>query len=217
MTTDNLNLSGADEVTVDFSYIARSMDNSNEDFWLQVSTNGGSSYTTVEEWNRGDEFENLVREAGNAVINGPFTSNTRLRFRCDASGNSDWVYIDDVVITACENGSAQDEGETSLTNDNDDNTVEMEAEELRPVLTDIELYPVPTADYLAVQFDNSIEMQSSLYIVDMYGKVMLKQEFIPEVGAYQQQLDTSELPEGIYFVLVQQGDQMVTKRFVIIR
>jgi len=28
------------------------------------------------------------------------TDQTQLRFRCDASGNSDYIYIDEVVISA---------------------------------------------------------------------------------------------------------------------
>ncbi|MEL6718532.1 MAG: GEVED domain-containing protein, partial [Bacteroidota bacterium] len=104
-TTDLLDLSAYNEITVDFTYVPVSMDNSNEDFWLQISTNGGSSYTTVEEWNRGDEFENDIRYFESVVVNGPFSTNTRIRFRCDASGNADWVYLDDIVVTACDGGS----------------------------------------------------------------------------------------------------------------
>ena len=101
MSTNNLDLSAYSEVTISFSYIANSFDSSTEDFWLQVSSNGGTSYTTVEEWNLGDEFQNNQRENDNVVLAGPFTSNTRFRFRCDATANGDQVYIDDVVITAC--------------------------------------------------------------------------------------------------------------------
>ena len=104
-TSPEYDFSSATSLIVDFTYIAVSMDNSNEDFWLQLSTNGGASYETVEEWNLNDEFVNNVREFENVTINGPFSSNTRLRFRCDASGNSDWVYIDDIVIESCEDGS----------------------------------------------------------------------------------------------------------------
>ncbi len=71
MTTDNLDLSVYSQIEVQFSYYCRSMDKSSEDFWLQISTDGGSSFDTIEEWNRGD-----------------------------ASSNQDRVYIDDVIITA---------------------------------------------------------------------------------------------------------------------
>ncbi|MFT5263690.1 MAG: hypothetical protein ACI8YQ_002434, partial [Polaribacter sp.] len=108
-TTDNLGLSFYDELTVDFTFIARSMEN-NEDFWLQISTDGGSSYATVAEWARGSEFQNDVRYFESVTIEGPFTNATRLRFRCDASSNGDRVYLDDVLVTGCNNG----EGNTRI-------------------------------------------------------------------------------------------------------
>ncbi|MGJ8653633.1 MAG: carbohydrate-binding protein [Opitutaceae bacterium] len=101
MTTNNLTLSGYSELKVELSYICASMDNSSEDFWLQISTDGGSNFTTVEEWNESDEFVNDVRYNDSVTILGySLNDQTQLRFRCDASGNSDWVYIDDVVISA---------------------------------------------------------------------------------------------------------------------
>jgi fibronectin type 3 domain-containing protein len=100
-TTDSLNLSGYSEVKVDFWYYPRSMDNSNEDFWLQISTDGGSNFTTVEEWNTGDEFVNGNFYPDSVTITGyALTSNTQLRFRCDASGNNDYIYIDEVIVSA---------------------------------------------------------------------------------------------------------------------
>ncbi|SEQ39840.1 M14 family zinc carboxypeptidase [Neolewinella agarilytica] len=105
LTSDILDLSAYSEINVAFTYVPVSMDNVNEDFWLQVSTDGGSSYTIVEEWNRGDEFQNNLRYFEDVTIQGPFTANTRLRFRCDASGNSDWIYLDDIVVSSCPGGS----------------------------------------------------------------------------------------------------------------
>jgi len=100
-TTGNLALAGYAEVKVDFWYICISMDNSAEDFWLQISTNGGSSFDTVEEWNEGDEFVNGTFYPDSVTITGYTLNNTtQLRFRCDASGGADDVYIDEVLVSA---------------------------------------------------------------------------------------------------------------------
>ena len=99
LTTDNLNMSGKSEVRVSFSYITRSMDNSNEDFWLQISTDGGSTYTTVADYDQGDEFQNGQRYNESVTITGfSLTNQTRIRFRCDASGNRDEVFLDDIRV-----------------------------------------------------------------------------------------------------------------------
>jgi hypothetical protein len=74
---------------------------SGEDFWLQISTDGGSNFTTVEEWDEGDEFIDDNTYSDSVTITGyTLTSNTQIRFRCDASGNSDYIYIDEVVVSA---------------------------------------------------------------------------------------------------------------------
>ena len=100
MTTNSLDLSGYGEITVEFSFIANSFDSPTEDFRLQISNNGGG-FALVEEWNRDDEFVNGQRVNDIVTIPGPFSSDTRLRFRCDATADGDQVYIDDVVIKAC--------------------------------------------------------------------------------------------------------------------
>ncbi len=213
MTTDDLSLANAEEVTVDFSYIARSMDNSNEDFWLQVSTNGGGSYQTVEEWNRGDEFENLVRENDSVVIPGPFTNNTRLRFRCDASGNNDWVYIDDVVITACQNSSAvEEEEELAL-----DGPVVMEEESSTPMrnMSALHLYPVPAQDQIQVEFNNLKAVSTSLYVYDMYGQLHQINQLIPTEGKHIETVSLVDLKDGVYFIVLHQNGERLSKRFVI--
>lgn len=99
-TTDALDLSEYSNITIDFNYITDLVE-SGEDFWLQVSTDGGNIYNTVEDWIAGAEFENGVRNVESVTIEGPFSSNTHLRFRMDASANSDLIYIDDVKITGC--------------------------------------------------------------------------------------------------------------------
>ena len=101
MSTGDLTLSGYSEVRVDFAYYCVSMDSSREDFWLQISTDGGVIYDTVEEWNVKGEFVNDQFYQDSVTIGGyTLTDQTRIRFRCDASGNGDDVYIDDVTVSA---------------------------------------------------------------------------------------------------------------------
>ena len=101
ITTDDLALSSYSEVKVDFWYKAVSMDNSNEDFWLQISTNGGGNYTTVQSWAESTDFQNGTFYDESVTITGySLTDQTRIRFRCDASNNGDDVYIDEIRVSA---------------------------------------------------------------------------------------------------------------------
>jgi len=103
MTTDPIDMSTYDEAIIDFSYYVNSFDDANEDFFLEISLNGGG-FTQVEEWNLGDEFVNNQRYNESVTVTGyTLDANTRFRFRADASENGDQVYIDDVRIQGCIN------------------------------------------------------------------------------------------------------------------
>ncbi len=99
--TRSENLSGYSEARVSFSFYIRSFEN-NEDFWLQV--NDGSGWSTVATYVRNSSnYSNNNFYSDTVTINSgsfSFGSNVQFRFRADASGNSDWVYIDEVVIEA---------------------------------------------------------------------------------------------------------------------
>ena len=99
-TSTMLDLSMADTALVNFSFITRSME-ADEDFWLQMSTDGGLTYTTVRTWVSRTDFVNNTRYFENVRIPGPFTANTRFRFVCNASNNGDQVYLDEIVISSC--------------------------------------------------------------------------------------------------------------------
>ncbi|MEM7297193.1 MAG: S8 family serine peptidase, partial [Bacteroidota bacterium] len=196
MTTDLLDLSSFEDITVSFSYLARSMDNANEDFWLQVSTNGGSSYTIVEEWNQGDEFVNNVRENDAVTITGPFTSNTRLRFRCDASGNSDWVYIDDVVITGCSASGAS----VNITKTN----TQPISDEFEIDLDDIELYPNPVQDVLRI---NGMPQDAKVRLISLNGTIISS-------GVGQSEFEMQGLNSGIYLLQVELDGESQTFKVI---
>ncbi len=212
MTTDALNLSSYDELTVDFTFFPRSMENG-EDFWLQVSTNGGSSYTTVAVYAAGSSFNNNSFYTDNVVIDGPFSSNTKLRFRCDASGNADYVYIDEVEISGCVN-SSRDGGtevaaeKTELTN------IETLGQD---PLSNVRLYPNPASTFLNLSFDAATETNAEIFITDISGRTV-KQQTI-SVAAMQQQhrLDISDLPNDMYLIHIVCGDQVKSEKIMVIR
>jgi subtilisin family serine protease len=219
MTTDDIDLSTYSELTVDFSYYPRSMDNSNEDFWLQVSTDGGSTYTTVEEWNRDDEFVNNQRYYDSVIIPGPFTANTRLRFRCDASGNKDWVYIDEVVISGCTSGAGPTNNNIDQPNtDQVDQTtmVENNVIEATEPITNVNLFPNPTSNLLTVRFSTTDAMTIQIAISDLSGKVLQMRQLNTDAGFQEIEIDASRLNGGIYLMHIISAEGKVSKKFVVI-
>ena len=207
MTTDNLNLAGFEEVTISFNYIAVSMENG-EDFWLQASVNGGASYQTLVTYARGTDFQNGTREFETVTITGTFTSNTRFRFRNDASDNGDRIYIDDVDISGCANG-ARMSGEELLASPAVNNNT--------PSLAEVALFPNPTSDVLNVDyvFDQSFDAQVQVYITDITGKTIQQLQWTASNGKQRQTLDVSQFAPGIYMLHLISGEERITQRFVV--
>lgn len=184
MTTDNLDLSSFEELTVAFSAYPRSME-SGEDFWLQVSTNGGASYTTVGTWAQGPDFSNNVRFNDAVTLTSGFAAtNTRVRFRCDASGNSDYVYIDDVVITGCSNGTTS----TIVANNNLKGELEDEGFDF----DDVAVYPNPVGNTLNIK---AIPADARVRLLSLSGQVI-------EDAVGKTEFNVSNLKTGLYLLQI---------------
>lgn len=207
MTTDNLNLTSYEELTVDFNFLPRLMENG-EDFWLQVSTNGGSSYTTVATWVAGTDFSNNTREFESVIITGTFSSSTRLRFRCDASANSDYIYIDDVVISGCQSSGAlvepeQPAGELKI------------AKEAFVPTNQLQLFPNPVQDQLTVRFNITATEDVVLQVTDLQGRTMSQEQFRGAQGQLETTVDVNRYPAGIYIMHMMTPTGRITKKFVV--
>ncbi|MCB0556003.1 MAG: T9SS type A sorting domain-containing protein, partial [Phaeodactylibacter sp.] len=206
MTTGNLNLSAYQEITVDFSYITVSFDNSNEDFWLQISTNGGSTYTTVKDLNFSIDFLNGQRKNESVVISGPFTSTTRLRFRADASADDDQVYIDDVVISGCSGGARTNPFLPVF---------EEEGVSAKATSTSLAVFPNPTRDELTAVFQLPEAGPVQLLITDLTGRVMQQQQIMADAGRQEAKLDASTFVSGVYIIHLVSNGERVMQKFVV--
>ncbi len=210
MTTNTLDLSSFEEITVDFSYYAVSMDNSNEDFWLQISYDGGSTFTTIEDWARNVDFQNNSREYATVDVSGPFTSTVRLRFRCDASANNDKVYIDDVVISGCGSPANKTSNETSL-NSTWYEIIEGTNEDNAPK---IKLYPTLTNANVFLEVEAAKGERASIMILDIAGRVHLQENVAITGSVLQLNYDVSKLIPGVYFVSVKTPYGISAQKFI---
>jgi len=200
-STDNIDASGYQSIEVTFSFIANSME-LDEDFFLELSTNGGSTYTLVEDWISGIDFDNNIGYTVTTLISSPvqFASNTRLRLRCDASTNSDQVYIDDIHLELC--GAVQTDDSTGVPNLLEQNKVEADVAPLsQPLDPILNIYPNPISKSDRLQIlveDSSIINQIRLY--DIYGRLHINQEITEQSSIHS--LDIGEMKTGTYVVVV---------------
>ncbi|WP_271764622.1 sulfatase-like hydrolase/transferase [Aquimarina algiphila] len=211
MTTSNLDLTTYEELTIDFSYYCRSMDNSNEDFWLQISTDGGASFAIIEEWNQGDEFVNNQRYNDQVVIAGPFTANTQIRFRADASGNQDWVYIDDVVINGCTTSSAR-ANEMLVVHENvETETQAVTEEEIVTKGDENFVYPNPFNNQINITIKGGNYQNAEVELFNNLGQSLFLKSYQKEERI---KVSTQDLPAGQYFVKINIDNKITTKRLI---
>ncbi|MEM9821076.1 MAG: S8 family serine peptidase, partial [Bacteroidota bacterium] len=226
MFTDVLDLSSYSFITVSFSYITESFDNSNEDFFLEISSNGGSTYTFVEEWNLTDEFVNNVRENDIVTINGPFTANTRLRFIADASGNADRLFIDDVVVEGCTGTQSRIIAGTapSTAVEREDNHRQVEEpttpkEELEQKRMDLKnsfrVFPNPTDGLVNVVFSTDPKATYEVRIVNALGMLIDNRQGIQGQDFVQLNFDASTWQKGVYFVTMTDGQELQVLSLVV--
>ncbi len=215
MYTDTMNLSDFDEVTISFSYICNSMDNGNEDFWLQLSENGGASYTTVEEWNRGDEFVNNVRYDDAVTLQGPFTTTTRFRFVCDASSNGDQVYLDDILISGCLSNTPKNlspiKNSGLITVKLSDDGLSENQESGDDLLEDMLVYPNPFKTDFKIEFLEAVG-SGMIELYNLQGELIYQKLFRRSDEPIV--VDPNGLSIGVYYLKVKVGNASVLKKMV---
>ena len=198
---EDVHTPGYVELQVEFYFIAISMDNSNEDFWVQYYD--GSSWYTVADFDQGTDFDNGTFYVATVTIlesNLNFPTNMKLRFMCDASGNRDDVYIDDITVTAS----------TSVTNgpvrpivvrETGRRLLPEEAEEFA-------IYPNPANNELYITSEEEEDLEVSIYNVS--GQ-MVQHVALP---AGSEKIDISKLDKGIYLINIQVEDEIFTKKII---
>ncbi len=188
ITTDNLDLSSFEEVTVTFSYITAGLENG-EGFSFQTSTDGGSSFTVEESWARGSEFtSNNSRQSGTVTVSGPFSNTTKLKFQHNASINNDRTYLDDVIIVGCSNNTSTIIVANHINSFIEDTTNEA----LKAVFEDIKVYPIPINHVLNIK---NLPVKSNLKLMSISGQLLI------DVKG-KSRLDMSQFETGIYILQI---------------
>ena len=202
MTTPEYDLTGYDTIETTFYFYAYSME-SGEDFWFRY--HDGSSWQTVQAWARGTDFENNNFYSATVTMDSStynFVNNGKFRFQCDASGNADHIYIDQVTITGIDSGSR-----SMITAKSKD-----EVQFIRSLNTDLEsftLYPNPVeGNVLQVALNDEEQETVNYLIVSVLGQVL-------KTGTIQDsQIQLGNLTSGVYLIELTMNDEKVVKKFV---
>ncbi|NJC27756.1 M43 family zinc metalloprotease [Neolewinella antarctica] len=201
LTSDALDLTGFEELTVDFSYLPFSME-PGEDFWLQVDN--GSGFQTVATWASGTDFVNNTVYNESVTLTGDFGNNVRVRFRCDASANSDYVHLDNLVLSGCSNGSFRE-----LNKDAGGAVVDAESDEAATEL-EYDVFPNPAKEIFTIRIS---EEGFRAQLTNVAGKALLSTDL--QVGSNR--IEAGHLPQGMYLLILEGGDGVREVSKVVLR
>lgn len=206
-STTSQNLTSYADLTVDFIFRGVGME-TGEDFWLQISTNGGSTYTTVATYTFNASLLNNTYYSSSVPITGPFTSTTRLRFRCDASDDTDEVYLDDITISGCQNAANSPVVNPELV---------YKSQLSDPSGAEITVYPNPATDEVNLSIETDLEENFTVTLMDLQGRIIRNETIVSTSGMNNLLIDTSSLLAGGYIIKVSSNNVVSTKRFSVTR
>ncbi|OUR98105.1 hypothetical protein A9Q86_13675 [Flavobacteriales bacterium 33_180_T64] len=196
MTLSNIDVTPYSQVVVDFYFYVFSME-SGEDFWLQFYD--GSSYITAASWVAGSGIENSNFYNATITLTPAqynFAVNSGFRFRCDASGNQDYIYIDQVTITGTNSSRGVQNNLIQVGSLEDEIAFE----------DDFKLYPNPVKGHIL-----NVELPEggafTYTVINMIGQTVAR-------GDSNGKVDVSALDAGMYFIEVNDGDEITTKKFI---
>jgi len=212
--TNPLNMVNVDNIEVSFSYMTVLFESA-EKFALDVSLDGGNTYSVYREWIENVDFNNNQRKYETVNINGmTFNANTVIRFRSDASGWQDYVYIDNISIVACTYGSAipftsEDiKSNSPVGVDQAHVTGDIDKHIDRSSIT-FDVFPNPASDFIIVNTEMdefSMNGEAEIMVSTITGQVVMtiKNKLEPSI-----KIDVSGLPkEQIYFISMSTEDRV---------
>ena len=194
--TNALNLSSYGYLEIGFTFKTNKGKNF-EKFHLEVSTDGGASFTTIQSWEHNVDFVQNTRYWELVTVNSiTFSSNTVIRFRSNAIEDDLEVFIDDITITACgsalKGGGSENRGEISDKNNSPKGNI----------IESLIVYPVPTKAELFVDVNQIRGQEAKLSIFNMSGELV----YFRQIGKEHNDiinLDVSHLNAGMYMIKVQ--------------
>ena len=197
MTSPVFNLTNSVGVQISFHFYMSGMEVF-ENF-LVLYNNGSGTWSTIGDFYRGTPFlNNVFYSAMITVPNFVPTSTGSFRIQCDASDNSDQVFIDAVIIRSL-NGYEFIEPGVIIR--------EVNRDVLVPEPVSLSVYPNPAQEILNIQFNAEIQ---SIRIFSLDGKVKRFSESISSNNT----LDISQLPKGVYFLQILSHGASYQTKFV---
>ncbi len=196
MTSSAYNVSAYNQLVIDFYFYATSME-AGEDFWVRYFN--GSTWSTVATYVAGTSFNNNGFYHGTITLTGvTFPTNAQFRFQCDASDNSDLIYIDQVTVTGSNIPSPNGTENIQTCEPVAGGSAEFTNTESPYRLN---VYPNPANQVINISV-RGYDEQKVIDVFDTNGQKVLTQK----VSDNNSTLNISKLSKGVYFIRVSKKD-----------
>ena len=197
MTSPACNLSDAVGARIAFHFYASSMENG-EDFFVQYKS-GSGAWNTIATLVSGTHFSNNSFYAVSLLVpNFTPTADGSFRIQCDASDNNDQVFIDAVTIYKL-NGTELIEAGIVIH--------EISKTDFIAADDDLKIYPNPAQAVINLQCKGEIQ---EVRVIGMDGRDYR----FTEINFTNTAIDVSQLPGGVYFLMVRSGHKMLPGKFI---
>jgi hypothetical protein len=82
-------------------------------------------------------------------------------------------------------------------------------------IQNLRLMPNPTRDYVDIEFDNIKANDVEIRLVNELGQLILSEKIYLGTGQHRKRLDLSNIPQGVYIVLIKGENFVVNQRLII--
>ncbi len=206
MTLSDVNVTGYDELELKFYFFPRSMENG-EDFWVRV--NDGSGWQTVAVYARGTDFENSSFYSATINLSAAdfsFNSGFDFRIQCDASGNNDQIYVDEVTLTGVNNSARNTSFSIAKVDGRDFSNNQTEAKVIEE--EELLVYPNPATNEITVK--TGIDEQTTIRVFSLSGNLLIETNALARTS----KINVSELSGGTYILHVESTTGVKVSKFI---
>ncbi|MEL6141401.1 MAG: T9SS type A sorting domain-containing protein, partial [Bacteroidota bacterium] len=217
MTSAAYDVSGYTSLDIEFYFYPNSME-TGEDFFVNYFD--GSSWLTLAAFASGSDFSNGSFYVATVSVNtsqANFPTNAQFRFQCDASTNSDQIYIDAVTVTGNFDGSGlmnngpiatsiEELGKPSVPVVREE-SIDLGGFEAKLPASDLQLFPNPASDQVSLLTEGTIQ---SVRLLSATGQQIRLIKFVNS----QSTISVADLQPGVYYLMVEVDGQLQPQRFV---
>jgi len=192
-----------DLINVSFTYYVEKFEGT-EDFFFESSSDGGTTWDVIGNYARGTDFNNNQRKFVNLELY--IYGDTKFRFRCDANGNGDWLFIDQFSLQQCYTTFAPPgKGDIENTSRSTSNTKD-----------ELSIYPNPvsTNQELTLKLSEP-SISNEIFVFDLEGKTILQTPFTENERVYN--LPLRDIQNGTYILKIVGPHTTQVKKFIVLQ